>query len=202
MPQWFKDLLPYLPNWISAFFTVVIAAATVAYVVLTKRLWHETNKSADAAKKSADAAQQSITLLRQQLEERARAGAFLVTDTIDLTASAIEEILKSSDLFAANVAGSFPRIRAVLDQRAEGVLNYAAPLSQDAAKELSSAFDSLRTGLSAYEHFHTRFAHGYTMGSPDFTSNLRATRQPFERALTHLRNAKQALSGAPPPSAP
>jgi hypothetical protein len=42
------------PNWIMAFFTVVIAGATVAYVVLTKRLWQETKKSAEAAKNSAD----------------------------------------------------------------------------------------------------------------------------------------------------
>jgi hypothetical protein len=198
-----------MANWITAIAAAIAAVATVAYFIATVLIFRETKKSADAAKKSADAAdksadaaQQSIALVRQQLEERARAGAFLVTDTIDLTASAIEEMLKSSDLFAPNVAGSLPRIRAVLDQRAEGVLNNAAPLRQDAAKELSSAFDSLRTGLSAYEHFHTRFAHGYTMGSPDFTSNLQATRQPFERALAHLRNAKQALSGAPPPSAP
>lgn len=62
MPQWFKDLLPYLPNWISAFFTVVIAVATICYVVLTKRLWQETKNSADAAAQAARAAITSANL--------------------------------------------------------------------------------------------------------------------------------------------
>ncbi len=198
-----------MPNWITAIAAAVAAVATVAYFIATVLIFRETKKSADAAKKSADAAdksadaaQQSIALLRQQLEEQARAGAFIVSDTIDLTVSAIDETLKSIDLFGATVPGSLSRIRAVLDKKADAVLNQAALLNKHAAKELSSAFDSVRTGLSAYEQFQVRFAHGYTLGSPDFTSNLRATRQPFDRALTHLLAAKQALSGAPLPSAP
>jgi hypothetical protein len=48
-----------MANWVSAFFTVVIAVATIYYVRLTAKLWQETRKSADAATKSAEAAKQS-----------------------------------------------------------------------------------------------------------------------------------------------
>lgn len=43
-------------NWLNAVFTAVIACATIAYVTLTKRLWRETKRTADAAIRSADAA--------------------------------------------------------------------------------------------------------------------------------------------------
>ena len=43
-------------------FTGVIAAATVVYVILTKRLWEETKKSAEAAKLSAEAAKKSADI--------------------------------------------------------------------------------------------------------------------------------------------
>jgi hypothetical protein len=45
-----------MANWVSAFFTIVIAIATVVYVAFTKKLWRETQRSADAAAKSAEAA--------------------------------------------------------------------------------------------------------------------------------------------------
>jgi hypothetical protein len=49
-------------------FTGVIAAATVVYVVLTKRLWEETKKSAEAAKVSADAAKLSAEAAKKSAD--------------------------------------------------------------------------------------------------------------------------------------
>jgi hypothetical protein len=53
------------PGWLSsgvfwtAFFTFVIATATIAYVVITQRLWIATKAAADAASLSAEAARKS-----------------------------------------------------------------------------------------------------------------------------------------------
>ena len=49
-------MISVMANWISAVFTIVIAAATVVYVIFTQKLWQETKRSADAAKDSAEAA--------------------------------------------------------------------------------------------------------------------------------------------------
>jgi hypothetical protein len=51
-----------MANGIVAVFTVVIAIATIVYVVLTNLLWRETKKSADAAVVAADAAKKSADL--------------------------------------------------------------------------------------------------------------------------------------------
>jgi len=51
-----------MANWVSAFFTVVIAVATIVYVRLTARLWQETKKSADAATEAALAAKKSAEI--------------------------------------------------------------------------------------------------------------------------------------------
>jgi hypothetical protein len=51
--------IPDLPSWVTVLLTAVIAAATIAYVRLTKRLWEETKKSADAATTSAEATRKS-----------------------------------------------------------------------------------------------------------------------------------------------
>jgi len=58
---------------ITAAFTVVIALATIAYVVYTAKLWQETKKSADAATKAAEAANISA----QAAKESADAAAIL-----------------------------------------------------------------------------------------------------------------------------
>jgi hypothetical protein len=44
-----------MTGWLNAVFTFVIASATIAYVILTKRLWKETKRTAEAAVRSADA---------------------------------------------------------------------------------------------------------------------------------------------------
>jgi hypothetical protein len=116
MPQWFKDLLPNLPNWISAFFTVVIAAATIAYVRLTRGLWQETKKSADAAQKSAgaadksaDASQQTITLMRQQLDQEALRRRITVQTGVDVALKTIGLWrAKTNDLANMNSLQSLP----------------------------------------------------------------------------------------------
>lgn len=47
------------PAWVTAVFTGVLTAATIFYVIYTRRLWHETMKSADAAMRASLAAKQS-----------------------------------------------------------------------------------------------------------------------------------------------
>jgi len=53
-----------MATWLNIAFTFVIAVATVAYVLFTRRLWQETKKSADAATKAADAATAAATIYR------------------------------------------------------------------------------------------------------------------------------------------
>lgn len=52
----------------SAFFTFVIAVATIAYVAFTQRLWKETKKAADAATVSANAARMSADAAKKDVE--------------------------------------------------------------------------------------------------------------------------------------
>lgn len=71
-----------MPHWITAngviaTFTLVIALATIVYVIFTVLLWRETKKSADAAATSAraatlsaNAAQENLQLFKEEYEDR------------------------------------------------------------------------------------------------------------------------------------
>ena len=54
-----------MANWISAFFTVISAFATIVYIVLTAGLWKGTKRSADAATTSAEATKKSADAAAQ-----------------------------------------------------------------------------------------------------------------------------------------
>ena len=61
-------VLPTVGVVLTVLFTAVIAAATVVYVVFTRRLWKATSMTAEAAKLSADAARESADLARKSFE--------------------------------------------------------------------------------------------------------------------------------------
>jgi hypothetical protein len=198
-----------LANWITAIAALIAAIATVAYFFATYYILLETKKSAAAAEKSAaaadksaDAARESVALVRQEIEQQAGLGAFIVSTTIDTAINAIEQMMEPEPLLNPNVLGSLSLIRALLEKQAERSLNHAALSNKDAANQLSCAFDSLRTGLADYERFRDRIARGYVSNSPGFISSRGAAQQSFERGLTHLRGAKQVFTGGPPTSAP
>jgi hypothetical protein len=196
-----------MANWITAIAALIAAVATVAYLFATVLIFRETKKSADAAEKSAaaanksaDAAQQSVALVRLQLEQQADLGAFVVTATIDTAVSAIEEMLEPDALVNAKAQGALSRIRAVLEKQSERALNHAALINKDAAKQLSSAFDSLRTAVPEYEIFRERIARGYTPNSSGFIFTRKAAQEAFERVLAHLHDAKHALRAPTTPT--
>ncbi len=53
--------------------TIVIAVATIVYVLVTVFLWHATKKSADAARDSAEAATAAVGQMRDTAEKQLRA---------------------------------------------------------------------------------------------------------------------------------
>lgn len=60
-------------NELAGISTIVIAVATVAYVVVTMFLWRITKKSADAARSSAETAAAMVTQMRETAEKQLRA---------------------------------------------------------------------------------------------------------------------------------
>lgn len=57
-----------MANWLMVAFTAIIAVATVWYVVVTTRLWKETQRSTDAATASADAAKVSADAAKKSAD--------------------------------------------------------------------------------------------------------------------------------------
>jgi TPP-dependent pyruvate/acetoin dehydrogenase alpha subunit len=81
----------------------VLAFVTYRYVKLTKGILDETSKAREANEDSARAALDSVKLMRQQLEEQAGLGHFIVKSTIDRAVAAIEAILQPEPLRNFNV---------------------------------------------------------------------------------------------------
>jgi len=213
MPQCLKDLLLYLPSWISAFFTVVIAVATVAYVWLTRRLWQETKKSADAAteavraakdnalaaKQSASAAQssagaasESAALMRQQFYDQAERGRLTVEFTIDSAVNAIDH-LKSQSLGEWAIVHALPPTVNLFPLTAGAVIEYACPISALLATKLSSAFDDLRIAFDQIERLRN------LVSTPGVNSDaLRPTAVKADQLLTSaLRKFTEAKALIP-----
>jgi hypothetical protein len=82
-----------MQNALMLVFNATIAVATVAYVILTRRLWRATKQSADAAKASADAAKLSADAANVTAD-----AAKLSADAASVTADAAR---RSADLGAA-----------------------------------------------------------------------------------------------------
>jgi hypothetical protein len=77
IPQFFRLSDVNLSNWISVGLTMVIAGTTIVYAWLTRKLWIETKRSADAATTAANAAKQSadaLTLIERPWLLAAEAG--------------------------------------------------------------------------------------------------------------------------------
>jgi hypothetical protein len=133
-------------NTITAIAALIAAIATVAYLIATVLIFRETKKSADAADRSAAAASTSATaaaqtanLMRQQFEEQAALGDFIVEVTIDSAITALEQIQHHQD-FSGNLA----ILDSVLRQQPEKAINHAARRSREAANLLASALHLLR----------------------------------------------------------
>src|SRR5580704_4291291 len=124
----------------------VLAFVTYRYMKLTKGILDETSKARKANEDSARAALDSVKLMRQQLEEQAGLGHFIVESTIDRAVAGIEAILQPEPLRNFNVPESHSRLELLIEHQAEPAVTHAARINTEVANHLSSAFDRLRAG--------------------------------------------------------
>jgi len=96
-----------MAEWITAIAALTAALATVAYLVVTIRIFRQATRSADAAEKSAasaqksaEAAQRGVDLAAQQFAEQLGQGAHIVLDAIHAAQGLVDYWLKK----AANIA--------------------------------------------------------------------------------------------------
>ena len=200
MPRWITDNA----EAITAIAALIAALGTVAYFIATLYIFKVTKtsadaaqKSADAADKSADAAQNSIALMRQQFEEQAGLGAFIVNSAIDTAVTAIEAIVQPEPLRNWNVAGNLSLIEGLLGQKSEQAISHAARANADAAKQLSSAFDLLGLARSLLEELSDCEKRAISPTSSHYRLRANRTEQTLNVALTKFLAAKAILIQPP-----
>jgi len=76
--EWLNDNSPA----IQAIVTVVLALATIVYVILTGRILRQSRESSEAAKRSAAAAERTTAFMKQQHEEQLHQGPQVVREEI------------------------------------------------------------------------------------------------------------------------
>ncbi len=184
----------------------VLAFLTYRYMKLTKGILDETSKARKANEDSARAALDSVKLMRQQLAEQTGLGAFIVTSTIDTAVTAIEPLLQPEAFQKWSAAESLSRMNVLLEQPADRAVTHAARINADAAKQLSSAFDLLRTACTHLQVLSNAASRGLGPGNPHFDQLIKGAQQPLIDAFAKFLVAKHELtqaSGLPaPPSAP
>jgi hypothetical protein len=144
-------------NWVIAVATVANVLVTATYVLITRGLWQQTKKSADAATTSANAAQESVRLMRQQLDEQAGLGRSMVKTAV---ASAISATTSWRAQNIANLATtrSLPPTDDLVPADGRAVLYHAARIDPEAAELISSAFDDMgqaRSKIESIRHAET-----------------------------------------------
>ena len=181
-----------MANGIVAFFTVVIALATIAYVLLTRKLWQETKKSADAATKAADAAQQSVHLTRQRIEEEAGLARQVVRQAILETRNLIEFWTKQAKNVQHPPYGN-PDPTDLASSPLAGAMDHARRISEQCAQEIVYAISELKMAKAELEKTY-KTAQKQTF---PFTASAQA-------ALDHLQKSdiflERALGFVEPPN--
>jgi len=177
----------------------VLAFVTYRYTKLTKGILDETGRVRKASEDSARAALDSVRLMRQQIEEQAGLGSFIVESTIDRAVVAIEAILQPEPLTNFSVPESHSRLELLIEQQAGPSVSHAARINIEVANHLSSAFDLLRAGLASLSELIDR-----DLPPGHSARNLWAVRAKgsLESALAKLHAAKKAFHGHPTPRTP
>jgi len=139
-----------MANGVIAFFTVVIAFATIAYVLLTRKLWQETKRSADAATKAAEAAHQSVQLTRQRIEEEAGLGKQIVGQAILATRLQIKYWTAQAENIQHPPHGN-PDPTDLATSPLEGAMDHARKVCEQCAEQLVYAIESLKRAKSELE---------------------------------------------------
>jgi hypothetical protein len=186
---------------VTAIAAAIGALFTALYLIATVMIFNEARKSADAAQmsadaadKSADAAQRSVALMRQQFEEQAGLGIFTVNSAIDTAINGIEGILQPQPLRNWSVPGNHSRLSVLLEQRAEPAINYAVRSDAEVAKQLSSAFDMLRTALSHLQAHMDAINRNIGPGHSYYQLSANQALQSLKEALARFILTKHTLT--------
>jgi multidrug efflux pump subunit AcrA (membrane-fusion protein) len=159
-----------MANWVSAFFTVVIAFATIVYVVLTGRLWKETKRSADAATKSADAtveaaqaattsanaAQESLRLLKQEYEDRIGQGPEILRQAL-INAKALTQFWAPFVAIGLGNPHGVPDPAPLEARDLAGALEHARRISPELSGLVSSALADLKFAKSEFDRIRQSY---------------------------------------------
>lgn len=159
-----------MANWVSAFFTVVIAVATIFYVRLTAKLWRETKRSADAATKSADAtveaahaattsanaAQESLRLLKQEYEDRIGQGPEILREALINAKGLIEFWSPFVVIGLANPHG-VPDPAPLEAPDLARALEHARRISPELSELVSSAIADLKFAKSEFDRIRQSY---------------------------------------------
>lgn len=119
---------------------------------LARGILDETARARKTNEESARAARDSVKLMRQQLEEQAGLGNFIVESTIDRAIAAIEAILQPEPLRNFNVSESRSRLDLLIEQQAEPAVTHAARsvVSPETFPQAVRALQSLKDALAKF----------------------------------------------------
>ena len=151
-----------MPHWITAngviaAFTVVIALATIVYVIFTVFLWRETKKSADAAATSARAAtisantaQENLQLFKEEYEDRIGRGPQILRQAL-LNARALIAFWHPYVLVGQGNPHAVPDPAPLANPDLIQSLEHARRISPDLAAIVSSVLSNLQFAKSEFD---------------------------------------------------
>ena len=158
--------------------TVVLALATIIYVILTGRILRQSRESSEAAKRSAAAAERTIAFMKQQHEEQLSLGPQTVLQSITKTQSLVR-YWKSEAASLSTQANPEP----LGDPEIRYALDHARRLSPFCGKALVDALTNLQDAQHEIEKLK-----GATLEQHK--------RNAGHDALAYLDNAEQFLKRA------
>src|SRR5215472_17327574 len=129
---------------------VILVAVTAYYAKKTADILEESRKARIASESQALAAQHSLDLLRAQLVDQLGIGRAVIESAIESAMSAIS-YWKQRPLTNVSKGPGLPPSGNLVPANALAAVEHARRFSPQAAQELSSAFDDLRSAVSEIE---------------------------------------------------
>ena len=184
-----------MPEWIAVIAAVAAFVVSVLILLEIRKSADAARKSAEAAEKSAHVAQQTAALMSHHFEEQAGLGAFTVSSAIDSAIAAIDPIVQAEGLRTPKAPASISCLIDLLDHKAESAINHAARINPDVAKQLSSAFELVRSALTDAEALLSLISRNVSRGHSGYQLAANRVQRSLEIALDKLLAAKHDLTG-------
>jgi hypothetical protein len=187
----------------SVLLTTVLVVTTIFYARVTRKILEESERTRKAAQRQASAteqqataAQRSVDLLQQQLAEQLGLGYSVVQSAIESAINAIT-YWKAQPLSNLAKHRALPPTDSLVPPNALAAVDHARRIDQQAAQQLSSAFDDLRNARNEIESMK-QVGQIIGQGSGFFDSTSHQAEKYLDSAFEKLQKAQATLLIARP----